>query len=111
MVLDAKSISFTRFPTDLAQLVHLRYLVLSSNFKENLKLLNDVFPLPPSEGKLPTLPQRYKFPPKLKKLTLADTLLDWKHMTTLGMLESLEILKLKDSAFKGEWWQPEDGGF
>ncbi|KAL2544906.1 putative late blight resistance protein-like protein R1B-13 [Forsythia ovata] len=230
-VLDAKPISFTRFPTDLAQLVHLRYLVLSSNVKilpaaisslwnmqtlivetssrtleikgdiwkmiqlrhlktnastslpgplaksrknkddslinanlrtvstiapeccredvfarapnlkklgirgrlaklldtkgasslfdslgkldylENLKLLNDVFPLPPSEGKLPTLPQRYKFPPKLKKLTLAGTLLDWKHMTTLGMLESLEILKLKDSAFKGEWWQPEDGGF
>ncbi|KAL2484753.1 Disease resistance protein (CC-NBS-LRR class) family [Abeliophyllum distichum] len=230
-VLDAKPISFTRFPTDLAQLVHLRYLVLSSNFKvlpaaisclwnmqtlivetssrtleikgdiwkmiqlrhlktnastslpgplaksrknkddslinanlrtistiapeccredvfarapnlkklgirgrlaklldtkgasslfdslgkldylENLKLLNDVFPQPPSEGKLPTLPQRYKFPPKLKKLTLADTLLDWKHMTTLGMLESLEILKLKDSAFKGDWWQPEDGGF
>ncbi|KAL2517761.1 putative disease resistance RPP13-like protein 3 [Abeliophyllum distichum] len=231
MVLEAKPISFTRFPTDLAQLVHLRYLVLSSNVKilpaaisslwnmqtlivqtpsrtleikgdiwkmiqlrhlktnastslpgplaksrknkddslinanlrtvstiapeccredvfarapnlkklgirgrlaklldtkgasslfdslgkldylENLKLLNDVFPLPPSEGKLPTLPQRYKFPPKLKKLTLAGTLLEWKHMSTLGMLESLEILKLKDSAFKGEWWQPEDGGF
>ncbi|XP_022852180.1 putative late blight resistance protein homolog R1B-14 [Olea europaea var. sylvestris] len=230
-VLDAKPIFFTRFPTDLAQLVHLRYLVLSSNFKilpspisslwnmqtlivetsertleikgdiwkmiqlrhlktnastslpgplaksrkskddslinanlktistispesctedvfarapnlkklgirgklaklleskgvsslfdslgkldylENLKLLNDVFPLPPSEGKLAGLPQRYKFPPKLKKLTLADTLLDWSQMATLGMLESLEILKLKDNAFKGEWWQPEDGGF
>nr|AGX27500.1 NBS-LRR class resistance protein Fy2-Ry2 [Sesamum indicum] len=230
-VLDAKSIIFTRFPTDLAQLVHLRYIVLSSNFKvlpvafsslwniqtlvivtssrtleikadiwkmiqlrhlktnastalpgplsksrkskddalmigslqtlstvspesctedvfarapnlkvlgirgqlakllenksgsmlfdslgklshlENLKLLNDVFPRPPSEGKLTNPPQRYKFPPKLKKLTLSDTLLDWNDMSTLGMLENLEILKLKDNAFKGEWWQPEDGGF
>ncbi|KAL0327027.1 UNVERIFIED_CONTAM: putative late blight resistance proteinR1A-3 [Sesamum angustifolium] len=78
---------------------------------ENLKLLNDVFPCPPSEGKLTSLPQRYKFPPKLKKLTLSDTLLDWNDMSTLGMLENLEILKLKDNAFKGEWWQPEDGGF
>ncbi|CAA2993882.1 late blight resistance homolog R1B-17 [Olea europaea subsp. europaea] len=230
-VLDAKPILFTRFPTDLTQVVHLRYLVLSSNFKilpaaisslwnmqslivetssrtleikgdiwkmiqlrhlktnastflhgplaksrkrkddslinanlrtlsticpesctedvfarapnlkklgirgrlaklldtrgasslfgslgkldylEDLKLLNDVFPDPPSEGKLAGLPQRYNFPPKLKKLTLADTLLEWNQMATLGMLESLEILKLKDNAFKGDWWRPEDGGF
>ncbi|KAK6116359.1 hypothetical protein DH2020_049821 [Rehmannia glutinosa] len=230
-VLDARSIIFTRFPTDVTQLVHLRYVVLSSNFKilplaisclwnlqtllvqtssrtldikadiwkmiqlrhiktnastalprplsksrkskddilmigslqtlstispesctedvfarapnlkilgirgqlakllenkngsmlfdslgklshlENLKLLNDVFPRPPSEGKLTSLPQMYKFPPKLKKLTLSDTLLDWKDMSTLGMLENLEILKLKDNAFQGDWWQPEDGGF
>ncbi|XP_047937620.1 putative late blight resistance protein homolog R1B-17 [Salvia hispanica] len=78
---------------------------------ENLKLLNDVFPRPPSEGRLTSLPQRYKFPTKLKKLTLSDTLLDWKEMSTLGMLENLEILKLKDNAFKGNWWQPDDGGF
>lgn len=78
---------------------------------ENLKLLNDVFPRPPSEGRLTSLPQRYKFPTKLKKITLSDTLLDWKEMSTLGMLENLEILKLKDNAFKGQWWQPDDGGF
>ncbi|KAL2510031.1 Disease resistance protein (CC-NBS-LRR class) family [Forsythia ovata] len=226
-VLDARPIYFTRFPTDLAQLVHLRYLVLSSNFKilpaaisslwnmqtlivetssrtleikgdiwkmiqlrhlkinastslpgplaksrknrddslinanlrtvstispescadvlarasylnklgirgglaklldtngtlslfdslkklESLKLLNDVFPLPPSEGKLPGLPQRDKFPPNLKKLTLEGTLLDWVHMSTLGLLPKLEILKLKDDAYKGESWKAEDGGF
>ncbi|XP_051144790.1 putative late blight resistance protein homolog R1A-10 [Andrographis paniculata] len=78
---------------------------------ENLKLLNDVFPRPPSEGKLMTLPLSYKFPPKLKKLTLSDTLLDWKHMSILGRLDNLQILKLKDNAFEGDWWQPEDGGF
>ncbi|CAL5427998.1 unnamed protein product [Camellia sinensis] len=73
-----------------------------------LKLLNDTFPLPPSGG---SLPQLYKFPPNLKKLTLADTLLDWGHMSTLGILPKLEVLKLKDNAFKGEWWKPLDGGF
>ncbi|KAG8382925.1 hypothetical protein BUALT_Bualt05G0130500 [Buddleja alternifolia] len=78
---------------------------------ENLKLINDAFPHPPSEVKLTSLPQRYKFPSKLKKLTLSNTLLDWKDMSTLGMLEKLEILKLKDNAFEGAWWQPEEGGF
>ncbi|KAL7149326.1 hypothetical protein ABFS83_05G032200 [Erythranthe nasuta] len=230
-VLDARSVIFTRFPTDLTKLVHLRYIVLSSNFKtlpeaisslwnmqtlvvetssrdlviqadiwkmiqlrhvktnastvlagpvsksrkgkdevlmtgslqtlstvspescteevfarapnlkvlgirgqlgklleikngsmlfdslgrlshlENLKLLNDVFPRPPSEGSLSRLPHPYKFPPNLRKLTLSDTLLEWKDMSTLGMLENLEVLKLKDNAFKGEWWKTEDGGF
>ncbi|XP_073031009.1 putative late blight resistance protein homolog R1B-17 [Primulina eburnea] len=81
------------------------------DYLENLKLLNDVFPRPPSEGKLYSLPQTYKFPPKLKKLTLSDTLLDWKDMSTLGMLENLEILKLKNNAFKGDWWESKDGGF
>ncbi|KAL2488479.1 Disease resistance protein (CC-NBS-LRR class) family [Forsythia ovata] len=78
---------------------------------ENLKLLNDVLPRPPVEGKLVSLPQIYKFPPKLKKLTLSDTLLDWDHMSTLGKLENLEILKLKDNAFEGKLWQPQEGGF
>ncbi|CAA3008343.1 late blight resistance homolog R1A-10 [Olea europaea subsp. europaea] len=78
---------------------------------ENLKLWNDVYPQTPSEGKLLSFPQIYKFPPNLKKLTLEGTLLNWKHMSTLGMLESLEILKLKENAFKGDWWEPKDGGF
>ncbi|CAA3022791.1 late blight resistance homolog R1B-17 [Olea europaea subsp. europaea] len=78
---------------------------------ENLKLLNDVYPRPSCESKLVSLPQAYKFPPKLKKLTLSDTLLDWEHMSTLGKLENLEILKLKENAFAGKLWQPEEGGF
>lgn len=78
---------------------------------ETLKLLNDTFPQPPSEGKLSGLPQSYKFPPNLKKLTLSDTLLDWNDMSTLGMLPNLEVLKLKDHAFKGPHWEPMNGGF
>ncbi|KAL2509920.1 Disease resistance protein (CC-NBS-LRR class) family [Forsythia ovata] len=81
------------------------------DYLKNLKLLNYVFPLPPSEGKLTGLPQSYKFPPNLNKLTLAGTLLDWVHMSTLGLLPKLEILKLKDNAFKGDLWEAEDGGF
>ncbi|XP_052206156.1 putative late blight resistance protein homolog R1A-10 [Diospyros lotus] len=73
-----------------------------------LKLLNDTFPNPPCGG---TLPQLYKFPPNLKKLTLADTLVDWQHMSTLGMLPKLEVLKLKNNAFRGKCWQTQDGGF
>ncbi|KAL7000836.1 hypothetical protein U1Q18_001986 [Sarracenia purpurea var. burkii] len=76
-----------------------------------LKLLNDIFPRPPSEGKLTVLPQWYKFPPNLKKLTLSDTFLGWKHMSVLAMLPSLEVLKLRDNAFTGIEWSPLEGGF
>ncbi|KVH96369.1 disease resistance protein RPP13-like [Cynara cardunculus var. scolymus] len=78
---------------------------------EKLKLLNDTFPRPPSEGKLRGLPPLYTFPPHLKKLTFSDTLLDWKHMSTIGMLPNLEVLKLKVYAFKGPQWEPRAGEF
>lgn len=81
------------------------------DYLENLKLLNDVSPQPPSEGKLKNLPQTHTFPPNLRKLKLSNTLLDWKHMSILGALENLEILKLTDNAFLGERWQAKDGGF
>ncbi|CAA2959155.1 late blight resistance homolog R1B-17 [Olea europaea subsp. europaea] len=52
-----------------------------------------------------------KLPPNLKMLTLNGTKLDWKYMSTLGMLENLEILKLKENAFEGDCWEPKNGGF
>ncbi|KAF7124046.1 hypothetical protein RHSIM_Rhsim12G0206800 [Rhododendron simsii] len=76
-----------------------------------LKLLNDVFPEPPSENKLQRLPLPNKFPPNLKKLTLEDTFLEWEQMHVLGMLPKLEDLKLKDNAFTGVTWCLVDGGF
>ncbi|CAA0818078.1 Putative disease resistance protein [Striga hermonthica] len=78
---------------------------------EKLKLVNDVFPSPASEGHLRLLPQHYKFPPKLRSLTLSETFLEWTQMSTLGLLDSLEVLKLKDRAFKGKYWEAADGGF
>ncbi|KAL8457119.1 hypothetical protein ACS0TY_034278 [Phlomoides rotata] len=81
------------------------------SYLEKLKLINDVFPSPPSEGQLRGLPPAYKFPPKLRSLTLADTFLDWNHMSVLGLLQNLEVLKLKDKAFMGRIWEATDGGF
>ncbi|KAK6148285.1 hypothetical protein DH2020_019197 [Rehmannia glutinosa] len=78
---------------------------------ENLKLLNDVHPNPPSEGQLPCLPPSNKFPPKLRSLTLSATFLNWEQMSVLGNLRNLEVLKLKDNAFVGECWEVEDDGF
>ncbi|KAH6812537.1 hypothetical protein C2S51_026299 [Perilla frutescens var. frutescens] len=75
---------------------------------ENLKLLHDMFLAPIS---LQGLPPAYKFPPKLKILTLFFTFLDWHHMSILGSLENLEVLKLKEKAFMGEIWEATDGGF
>ncbi|CAA3027697.1 late blight resistance homolog R1A-10 [Olea europaea subsp. europaea] len=102
----------------LAKLLHIKHNGSSLfdclgklDYLENLKLWNDVYPQPPSEGKISSLPQNYKFPSNLKKLTIVETRLDWKHMSTLGLLEGLEILKLKDNAFIGDLWKSQDGGF
>ncbi|XP_016488692.1 putative late blight resistance protein homolog R1A-3 [Nicotiana tabacum] len=74
---------------------------------ENLKLVNDTR----QSGKQLHLPPAYIFPQKLKKLTLIDTWLKWKDMSILGLLEYLEVLKLKENAFRGQSWEPDDGGF
>ncbi|KAL0341642.1 UNVERIFIED_CONTAM: Disease resistance protein RPH8A [Sesamum calycinum] len=70
-----------------------------------LKLQNDVCINPPSRCQLHGLPSPFKFPPKLKTLTLSYTSLDWCHISILGMLEKLEVLKLKDKAFMGDCWE------
>ncbi|KAG6388149.1 hypothetical protein SASPL_153348 [Salvia splendens] len=80
-------------------------------YLEKLKLMNDVYPRPASEGGLDCLPQPYQFPSTLKSLTLISTFLRWDSMHILGLLENLEILKLKDKAFIGDIWKAVDGGF
>ncbi|KAL3507362.1 hypothetical protein ACH5RR_032744 [Cinchona calisaya] len=75
-------------------------------FLENLKLCSD-----DASSKLLALPPAHKFPTRLTRLSLQNTNLDWSHMSTLGKLKYLEVLKLKDNAFKGIHWQTEDGGF
>jgi hypothetical protein len=73
---------------------------------ENLKLLNGDANVP-----LPFLPDHMKFPFTLNRLTLCRTSLSWDHMATLGELNNLMVLKLKDSAFVGDFWTVKDGGF
>ncbi|PHU02049.1 hypothetical protein BC332_27300 [Capsicum chinense] len=76
-------------------------------YLENLKLVNDTR----LSSKQQRLPPAYIFPQKLKKLTLVDTWFEWKDMSILGLLEYLEVLKLKENAFRGQSWEQEDGGF
>ncbi|KAK4427719.1 putative disease resistance protein [Sesamum alatum] len=85
----------------LANLLHLKML----------KLVNDAFPRVASENPLQGLPQPDRFPPNLRILTLSSTFLDWKHMYVLGMLNNLEVLKLKENAFMGNTWEVVAGGF
>ncbi|PHT33682.1 hypothetical protein CQW23_25482 [Capsicum baccatum] len=53
----------------------------------------------------------FMLPNTLRKLTLYNTRLNWRDMTKLGPLESLEVLKLRQNAFSGEFWEPEIGSF
>lgn len=76
-----------------------------------LKLLHDPYPNRASEDPLVSLPYPEAFPPNMRILELSSTFLEWKHMDTLGMLPTLEILKLKDNAFRGRLWEVNDGLF
>nr|GMD44265.1 putative late blight resistance protein homolog R1B-17 [Ipomoea batatas] len=51
------------------------------------------------------------FPSNLKKLTFRRTYLPWEKMGVIGKLQKLEVLKLKDFAFRGPKWEPIDGEF
>ncbi|CAI9096317.1 OLC1v1032422C1 [Oldenlandia corymbosa var. corymbosa] len=75
---------------------------------ENLKLKND---FTSSKSKIASLPPAQNFPLQLRLLTLLGTQLDWTELNTLGKLPNLEILKLKEHAFKGKKWQSQRGGF
>ncbi|MCD7453782.1 hypothetical protein HAX54_022118 [Datura stramonium] len=82
-VLDVESLKFL-FSKQFNQLFHLTYIAISAFFR----LVRTV-----------------------KKLTLGNTRFAWSEADKLGQLESLEVLKLKESAFMGESWKPEVGGF
>ncbi|KAK1423638.1 hypothetical protein QVD17_18944 [Tagetes erecta] len=86
---------------NITELIHL----------EKLKLFHDTYPNPPLDGKLCGLPEWSLFPPRLKKLTLCDTMLHWEEMSVLGKLSRLEVLKLGDNAFMGERWVTPDDSF
>lgn len=48
------------------------------------------------------------FPSTLKQLTLSWSYLPWEDMTSIAMLPNLEVLKLKNYAFQGLEWAPND---
>ncbi|KAH6776589.1 hypothetical protein C2S52_014150 [Perilla frutescens var. hirtella] len=79
---------------------------------EKLKLLNDLpYESAFDQDRLNNLPQPTCFPPYLKRLTLSNTSLNWKHMSVLAKIDTLEVLKLKDNAFTGVSWSAVGSGF
>ncbi|CAA3009166.1 late blight resistance homolog R1A-3 isoform X1 [Olea europaea subsp. europaea] len=70
---------------------------------ENLKIRN--------EYKRVSIPMNFTFPPNIKKLTLDGCRIPWKHMTIVGSMPNLEVLKLLHNAFEGPVWEPTEGEF
>nr|GMD19725.1 putative late blight resistance protein homolog R1B-14 [Ipomoea batatas] len=66
---------------------------------ENLKLINDAL----HGNKLRSFPRAEKFPRRLRKMTLSNTPFDWKDFGILASLDELEVLKLEEDAFRGEF--------
>ncbi|KAA8529816.1 hypothetical protein F0562_034327 [Nyssa sinensis] len=78
------------------------------NHLETLKLLNTRNVV---HGVTSSLCDSFKFPEKLKRITLSGTNLKWSEMWMLGILPNLEVLKLKFHACVGPQWETCDGGF
>ncbi|CAI9095935.1 OLC1v1031977C1 [Oldenlandia corymbosa var. corymbosa] len=53
----------------------------------------------------------FNLPSSLKKLTLSNFRLQWIHISDIGRLPKLEILKLISGAFVGSRWNMEEGEF
>ncbi|CAA2969312.1 Hypothetical predicted protein [Olea europaea subsp. europaea] len=53
----------------------------------------------------------FTFPPNTRKLTLDGCRIPWKHMTIVGSIPNLEVLKLRYHAFYGPEWEPREGEF
>ncbi|XP_019164696.1 PREDICTED: putative late blight resistance protein homolog R1B-14 [Ipomoea nil] len=66
---------------------------------ENLKLINNAL----HNNKLRRCPHSEKFPRRLRKMTLSNTTFDWKDLNILSSLEELEVLKLEENAFRGDF--------
>ncbi|XP_022847212.1 putative late blight resistance protein homolog R1B-14 isoform X2 [Olea europaea var. sylvestris] len=59
------------------------------------------------------VPINFIFPPNIKKLTLKSCKIGWKHMTVVGSMPNLEVLKLLENTWHG-WeseWEPTEGEF
>ncbi|KAL1564966.1 hypothetical protein AAHA92_07243 [Salvia divinorum] len=78
---------------------------------EKLKLVNGDSLEMAYQNPLQGLPEPNCFPPCLKWLTLSNTFLKWNHLSTLARIETLEVLKLKDNACTGMYWNVEEDGF
>ncbi|XP_022846333.1 putative late blight resistance protein homolog R1B-16 [Olea europaea var. sylvestris] len=53
------------------------------------------------------VPVNFTFPTNIKKLTLGNCKIAWKHMTIVGSMPNLEVLKLLDGDKERPGWEPE----
>ncbi|XP_022847331.1 putative late blight resistance protein homolog R1A-3 isoform X2 [Olea europaea var. sylvestris] len=56
-------------------------------------------------------PINFTFPANIKKLTLESCKIAWKHMTIVGSMPNLEVLKLLDSVTWSPEWELPEGEF
>ncbi|KAK4405535.1 hypothetical protein Sango_0560000 [Sesamum angolense] len=100
-VLELWDIEFHQFPTEILELVNLRYLAFSCN---------SVLPSAVSRlWNLQTLIVRsIIFPPSIIKLKLSWCRITWGFMKTVGSLPNLEVLKIQNCTFKDQEMQPTD---
>ncbi|KAL1553940.1 putative disease resistance RPP13-like protein 3 [Salvia divinorum] len=94
---------------NLTNLVEASYLGKLEHL-EKLKLVHDMI-LSNADKALHRVPHLHNLPPNLRMLTLSHTQLAWTQMDTLGGLHSLDVLKLKEMAFKGKRWETQGNGF
>ncbi|XP_073127927.1 putative late blight resistance protein homolog R1A-3 [Henckelia pumila] len=83
------------FP-NLSSLMHLESLKFSENSWQPTRT---------------SIPGPHYFPHGLKKLILSGGHMDWKEISNLGKLQSLEVLKLRRNCFYGAEWRTEEGDF
>ncbi|XP_019171303.1 PREDICTED: putative late blight resistance protein homolog R1A-10 isoform X2 [Ipomoea nil] len=74
-------------------------------YLNNLKVLHCLEKLKCFFTKQRPLPSPDAFPPSLKQLSLRGCQRPWKEMSVLSALPNLEVVKLKDYAFKGSQWE------
>ncbi|XP_022860526.1 putative late blight resistance protein homolog R1B-17 isoform X2 [Olea europaea var. sylvestris] len=72
----------------------------------NLETLKILFDSPANSTFINTA-----LPSCLKKITLERGRIDWEYMRIFGSLPNLEVLKLREYAFQGREWIPNEGEF
>ncbi|XP_031102327.1 putative late blight resistance protein homolog R1B-14 [Ipomoea triloba] len=107
---DSRTTNFTKVPNLKELGIYLEGEVLS-NALDSLAQLCRLEKLKIKMGRVERFNLPNSFPSNLKQLTLNNTYLSWEDMDIIGKLPNLDLLKLKDFAFRGPEWTPKDGEF
>ncbi|KAK4381479.1 putative late blight resistance proteinR1B-16 [Sesamum angolense] len=107
-------------PSSISQLRNLQTLIVESSTSTPVLLPTVVWEMPQLRHLKfrsvclpdPPIAQRdLDFPHSLKKLILLSCRFPWEDITIIGSLPNLEVLILREDAFDGEKWEPNEGEF